>query len=66
MSFKAPLGAIASACFVIFVQSSAAYSAALPPEYDWITKNVCADASNQPVPADPYDGCPAGTTQRDI
>jgi len=41
-------------------------SATLPPEYDWLLKNVCADASNTPVPADPYYGCPSGTTERDI
>ena len=44
-----------------------AIGAATPPVgSDWITKDVCADSSNRPVAADPYDGCPAGTTQRDI
>ena len=46
--------------------SNSAISATLPPEYDWLLKNVCADASNRPVAADPYYGCPAGTTERDI
>ena len=66
MSLKAPLAAVASACLAILTHSNAAHSAALPSVYDWITKDVCADASNQPVAADPYDGCPAGTTERDI
>src|SRR5207249_1257335 len=43
-----------------------AASATLPPEYDWLLKNVCANASNTPVAADPYYGCPAGSTERDI
>ena len=29
--------------------------------WDWIIQHVCADASDRPVPADPYDGCPPGT-----
>ncbi len=66
MSLKAPLAVIVSACFAIVAHSGAAQSAALPSVYDWITKDVCTDASNQLAAADPYDGCPAGTTQRDI
>ena len=66
MSLKAPLAVIISACFAIVAHGGAAQSAALPSVYDWITKDVCADASNQLATADPYDGCPAGTTQRDI
>jgi hypothetical protein len=41
-------------------------TATTPVGSDWITKDVCVDNSNQPVAADPYGGCPAGTTQRDI
>jgi len=48
MSLKAPLAAVASACLAILTHSNAAHSAALPSVYDWITKDVCADASNQP------------------
>jgi hypothetical protein len=65
MSFKAPLLGV-FACFAILAQSHTVHSAALPPEYDWITKNVCVDASNRPVLADPYGGCLPGTTERDI
>jgi hypothetical protein len=43
-----------------------AASATLPPEYDWLLKNVCADASNTLAAVDPYGGCPPGTTERDI
>lgn len=43
-----------------------AHASTLPAEYDWLIKDVCADASNTPVPTDPYYGCPAGTTERDI
>ena len=32
--------------------------------WDWIIQHVCADASDRPVAADPYDGCPAGTHER--
>lgn len=46
--------------------SNSVIAATLPLEYDWLLKNVCADASNRPVAADPYYGCPAGTTERDI
>jgi hypothetical protein len=46
--------------------SNSVIAATLPPEYDWLLKNVCADASNRLVAADPYYGCPAGTTERDI
>ena len=53
MSLKAPLAVIVSACLAILTHSNAAHSAALPSVYDWITKDVCADASNQPVAADP-------------
>jgi hypothetical protein len=31
---------------------------------DWLIQHVCADAADEPVPADPYDGCPAGTHER--
>jgi hypothetical protein len=53
-----------SLCIVSLSASEA--SAALPPEYDWLLKNGCADASNTLVAADPYYGCPPGTTERDI
>ena len=32
--------------------------------WDWIIQHVCADASEHPVPVDPYDGCPSGTHER--
>ena len=32
--------------------------------WDWIIQHVCADASDRPVPADPYNGCPSGTHER--
>jgi len=32
--------------------------------WDWIIQHVCADVSDRPVPADPYDGCPSGTHER--
>lgn len=32
--------------------------------WDWIIQHICADASDQPVAADPYDGCPDGTRER--
>lgn len=32
--------------------------------WDWIIQHVCADSSDQPIPADPYGGCPAGTHER--
>ena len=31
---------------------------------DWLIQHVCADGSDQPVSADPYDGCPSGTRER--
>jgi hypothetical protein len=31
---------------------------------DWIIQHVCAGAGDEPVSADPYDGCPAGTHER--
>ena len=31
---------------------------------DWLIQHVCADSADKPVPADPYDGCPAGTHER--
>ena len=31
---------------------------------DWLIQHICADAADKPVPADPYDGCPAGTHER--
>ncbi len=31
---------------------------------DWLVRKVCADSSDRPVPTDPYDGCPSGTTMR--
>ena len=34
--------------------------------WDWILQHVCADASDRPVPADPYDGCPNGTHERPL
>ena len=30
---------------------------------DWIIQHVCADRADKPVPADPYYGCPAGTSE---
>ena len=32
--------------------------------WDWVIQHVCADVSDHPVPADPYDGCPSGTQER--
>ena len=32
--------------------------------WDWIIQHVCADNADKPVPADPYDGCPANTHER--
>jgi hypothetical protein len=31
---------------------------------DWLIQHICADKADKPVPADPYDGCPAGTSER--
>jgi len=31
---------------------------------DWLIQHVCVDASNKPIPADPYNGCPAGSRER--
>ena len=31
---------------------------------DWLIQHICADTADKPVPADPYDGCPAGTHER--
>jgi hypothetical protein len=61
-------GPLATATFLVSCCVAApAMCAATPPfGSDWITKDVCADISNRPVAADPYYGCPAGTTQRDI
>ena len=33
---------------------------------DWLAKDICADAANRPVPADPYYVCPTGTSLRKI
>ena len=59
---------LAAATLAIGYSAAApALGAATPPVgSDWITKDVCADSSNTPVAADPYGGCPAGTTERDI
>ena len=57
---------LAAALFWPVVSATTANSSTLPIEYDWLLKDVCADATNTPVAADPYYGCPAGTTERDI
>ncbi len=61
-------GALAAATLIVSccVAASAMCAATPPVGSDWITKDVCADSSNRPAAADPYYGCPAGTTQRDI
>ncbi len=33
---------------------------------DWIVKDICVDASNSPVPFDPYYACPQGTARSKI
>ena len=47
---------------VFAAEPSAAQTSSSP--WDWIIQHVCADASDLPVPADPYYGCPAGTHKR--
>jgi len=60
-SFQSAAVFLAVACHALVVQS-----ADLPSEYDWVIKNVCADAMNTPTAADPYYGCPSGTVERDL
>jgi hypothetical protein len=55
---------LASALFWPVVAATAANSSTLPTEYDWLLKDVCADATNTPVAADPYYGCPAVSGDR--
>ena len=56
--------------FIVFVAlelllpSAALAKAHSTDPWDWIIQHVCADASDRPVPADPYDGCPGGTHDR--
>jgi hypothetical protein len=45
------------------VQPTAAHKHSTDP-MDWIIQHVCADASDHPVAADPYNGCPSGTKER--
>jgi hypothetical protein len=54
------LGSLAAGVFA--AEPSSAQTSTDP--WDWIIQHVCADASNLPVPADPYYGCPAGTHNR--
>lgn len=56
------LGAVVSA----YANSSQAQLANSGVVTDWVVKDICANASNQPVPADPYYTCPAGTKRRKI
>ncbi|MGO9006967.1 MAG: hypothetical protein ACLQIQ_13885 [Beijerinckiaceae bacterium] len=56
------LGAVVSA----YADSSPAQLADSGVVTDWVVKDICANASNQPVPADPYYTCPAGTKRRKI
>ena len=44
------------------VEPAAAQTSTDP--WDWIIQHICANATNKPVGADPYYGCPAGTTNR--
>jgi hypothetical protein len=44
--------------------ASAAPKAHSTDPWDWIIQHVCADGSDRPVPADPYDGYPSGTHER--
>ncbi len=45
----------------LFLASPAHAKAHSTDPWDWIIQHVCADSSDRPVPADPYDGCPSGT-----
>ncbi len=57
-------GVISLACaFVTFAHPAASRQHSTDP-LDWIIQHVCADGADKPVPADPYDGCPAGTHER--
>jgi len=48
----------------VFLLSAAPATAHSTDPWDWIIQHVCADASDRPVPADPYNGCPSGTHDR--
>ena len=50
----------------LFTVGPAAARAHSTDPWDWILQHVCADASDRPVPADPYDGCPNGTHERPL
>ena len=55
--------AAAALCAFLAVGPAVARGHSTDP-WDWIIQHVCADASDRPVPADPYDGCPSGTNER--
>ena len=58
-SFLTAFGGLALAA----AEPNAAQAHSIDP-MDWLIQHVCANAADKPVPADPYDGCPAGTHER--
>ena len=50
----------------IACDNSAAIADSAAPLNDWLIQDVCAGASGRPIMADPYKGCPSGTTERDL
>ena len=54
----------AIACIAYASSESAAESGA--PLNDWLIQDVCVDSGDRPITADPYKGCPGGTTERDL
>lgn len=63
MSFKKALILVISLTLVV---SFAFKASAESPISDYFTQNVCVDNTGKLLPNDPYVGCPADSTERDL
>lgn len=62
----APGDATAQALSPLFPSSELPASLRADAVADLLTQDVCVRADGVPLPTDPYDGCPAGATARDL
>jgi hypothetical protein len=54
----------ALAALALAVSASAAARPHSADPMDWLVQHACVGAGDRPLPVDPYDGCPAGASER--